>query len=166
MTYWAAAQLEGRREHLAQHFLHQRNYATYFPQISIPRARSGRRVEARRPLFPGYLFVQITLGWWEARWSPGVMRLISNRDGTPIPVGDHIIIGIQARERDGVVILPKPRTPKPGDPARIVSGPFQGHLALYQGQRPHQRVEVLLALLGSQQRLTLPRGDVELVPTA
>jgi hypothetical protein len=27
--------------------------------------------------------------------------------------------------------------------------------------KPHQRVEVLVALLGSQQRVILPRADVE-----
>jgi hypothetical protein len=28
---------------------------------------------------------------------------------------------------------------------------------------PRERIEMLLALLGSQQRVTLPRGDVEVV---
>jgi hypothetical protein len=42
--------------------------------------------------------------------------------------------------------------------------PFQGHLGLYAGMRPHARVEVLLALLGGQQRVTLPRGSIELAP--
>jgi hypothetical protein len=32
--------------------------------------------------------------------------------------------------------------------------------------RPHQRVEVLLAFLGSQQRVILPRADVEALATS
>ena len=32
--------------------------------------------------------------------------------------------------------------------------------------KPHQRVEVLLAILGGQQRVNLPRGSVEAVPDA
>jgi hypothetical protein len=30
--------------------------------------------------------------------------------------------------------------------------------------KPHARVEVLLALLGGQQRVSLPQGSVELAP--
>jgi hypothetical protein len=37
-------------------------------------------------------------------------------------------------------------------------------LGLYAGMRPHERVEVLLAVLGSQQRVILPRSSIELAP--
>jgi len=45
---------------------------------------------------------------------------------------------------------------------RVTHGPFSGQLGLYQGQRPRERVLVLLALLGGQQRVTLPKDDIEL----
>jgi transcription antitermination factor NusG len=54
---------------------------------------------------------------------------------------------------------------KPGDHVKILGGPFRGHLALCAGMKSHQRVEVLLALLGSQQRAILPRADVEALAT-
>src|SRR5262249_33626311 len=41
--------------------------------------------------------------------------------------------------------------------------PFTGHLALYAGMAPHERVAVLLALLGGQTRVTLPKGDIPLM---
>jgi hypothetical protein len=52
---------------------------------------------------------------------------------------------------------------KPGDQVRILQGPFAGHLGLYAGMRAHERVLVLLALLGGQQRVELPKADVEAV---
>jgi transcription antitermination factor NusG len=55
---------------------------------------------------------------------------------------------------------------KAGDRVRVLGGPFQGHLGLYAGMRSHARVEVLLALLGSQQRVTLPQGSIELAPNS
>jgi transcription antitermination factor NusG len=55
---------------------------------------------------------------------------------------------------------------KIGERVRILGGPFEGHLGLYAGMRPHARVEVLLALLGGQQRVTLPRGSIELAPNS
>jgi hypothetical protein len=36
-------------------------------------------------------------------------------------------------------------------------------LALYAGMKPHERVEVLLAMLGGRLRMTLPRAAVEAV---
>ena len=61
--------------------------------------------------------------------------------------------------------LPKSSGLKPGDHVKILGGPFRGRLALYAGMKPHQRVELLLALLGSQQRVILPRADVEALAT-
>jgi hypothetical protein len=45
-----------------------------------------------------------------------------------------------------------------------VRGTLQGHLALYEGMRPHERVDVLLQLLGGQRRMTLPKSDIALAP--
>jgi hypothetical protein len=41
-------------------------------------------------------------------------------------------------------------------------GCWVGQLGLFAGQRPHERVLVLLALLGSQQRVELPRASIEI----
>jgi hypothetical protein len=43
----------------------------------------------------------------------------------------------------------------------ILQGPFAGHLGLYAGRRAHERVLVLLASLGGQQRVELAKDDVE-----
>jgi transcription antitermination factor NusG len=60
--------------------------------------------------------------------------------------------------------LPKLPGMKVGERVRVLGGPFQGHFGLYAGMKPHERVEVLLALLGGQQRVTLPRSSIELAP--
>jgi transcription antitermination factor NusG len=102
------------------------------------------------------LFVTIELQWHEARWCPGVVRLVM--DGiVPAKVPDGVIAAIRERERNGLVRLP-PRL-KPGDPVRILHGPFTGHLALYAGQAARERV--MAGVLGSQQRVSLPQTSVE-----
>ena len=56
--------------------------------------------------------------------------------------------------------------PKPvGSGAATMSGSsaaFAGRLAVFADMKPHQRVEVLLGLLGSEQRATLAATDVEM----
>jgi hypothetical protein len=44
---------------------------------------------------------------------------------------------------------------------KVLTGPFESQLALYAGMKPHQRVEVLLTLLGGQQRVSLSREAIE-----
>ena len=49
----------------------------------------------------------------------------------------------------------------PATACEVLRGPFAGHVGLYAGMRPHERVEVLLAILGGSQRVTLAADAVE-----
>jgi len=160
-VYWACAQTEPRREAAAQHLLGLAGYQTYLPRLRLLRpSRGGRKIETRPVLFPSYLFVWIAAGWWTARWCPHVVRLLTAGDG-PMHVPAAVVDEIKARERDGLVELPKPPGLKPGDRVRVLAGPFEGHLALYSGMRPRERVLVLLALLGSERLVELAKDAVE-----
>jgi transcriptional antiterminator RfaH len=160
--YWACARLQPRREQLALHCLALAGYTTYFPQLREHRVSRGHKIEVRPALFPGYCFVAIELQWHTARWAPGVVALIMN-GSAPACVPDHVIAEIRGRERNGLIELPKPPGLRAGDRVRITQGPFTAHLGLFKGMKPRERVEVLLTLLGSQQRVLLPRGAVEVV---
>jgi len=81
----------------------------------------------------------------------------------PARVPDSVIAEIRARERGGLVDLPRREVFLTGEAVRVIQGPFAGHLALFAGQRPHDRVSVLLALLGGQQRVERPRDGIEAV---
>ena len=120
----------------------------------------GRKVVLTPPLFPGYCFVAIELQWHTAGRAPGMVRIVLD-GGVPARVPDSVIAEIRARERNGLVELPKRETFHVGDQVWILQGPFAGHLGLYAGMRAHERVLVLLALLGGQQRVELAKDDVE-----
>ena len=163
MSYWACAQTEPLREAAATHFLGLAGYQVYCPRLRVVRPRrGGRKIVSRPALFPSYLFVLITAGWWNARWCPGIIRLLTAGDA-PMPVSETLINEIKSRERGGLVELPRRDGFKAGDQVRILAGPFEGHLGLYAGMRPHERVLVLLALLGGQQRVELPKDSIEAV---
>jgi transcriptional antiterminator RfaH len=161
VAYWTAAQLEPNRERIALHLLTQERFTVYAPRLRLRRTVRGRREDREAPLFPGYCFVWIELQWHRARWCPGVVRLIM--EGVrPAKVSDAVIEEIRGRERDGAIELPKRRL-KPGDPVRLLAGPFRGHLAIYAGMSAHERVAVLLQILGGQQRATRAQQDVEAI---
>jgi transcriptional antiterminator RfaH len=165
MGYWAVARLEPKREAVAEHFLQLAGYTVYVPQVREHRARNGRKVEKISPLFPCYGFILIEQQWHSARWTVGVAGIILNGDH-PAAVADSVVDALRRRERNGAIELPKVRGLMRGDLVRVIGGAFTGSLALYQGMRPHQRVEVLLAMLGGQQRVSLPRSDIAALRTA
>jgi transcriptional antiterminator RfaH len=161
VAYWCAARLQPRREALALHCLGLSGYETYFPRLRDWRRRGGRRIETRPPLFPGYCFILIELGWYAARWTPGTLGLIMAGTGTPARVSDEVIAEIRKREVRGLIELPRPSAFRPGDRVRILRGPFTDHLAIYSNMRPRERVEVLLRLLGGEHRVILAKQDIE-----
>jgi transcriptional antiterminator RfaH len=160
MAYWCCARTEPQREAAAARFLQLAQYEVYLPRLRAVRLRNRRKVVVNPPLFPSYLFVQITNGWWNARWCPGVARLLSAGDG-PLPVPDALIAEIRARERGGLIELPQRDGLRVGDRVKVTAGPFSGYLGLFAEQRPHERVMVLLAILGGQVRTELARDAIE-----
>jgi transcription antitermination factor NusG len=160
VPYWAAAQLQPQRERLALHCLAGAGYTVYLPRLRQHRVSRGRRIETTPALFPGYAFVLIELQWHTARWAPGVTRIVLD-GAVPARVPEEVIAEIRSRERGGLVELP-PRL-KRGDPVRILRGPLAGLVGLYAGMKPRERVEVLLAILGGAQRVTLAADAVEAV---
>ena len=79
----------------------------------------------------------------------------------PARVADHIIDDLRKRERNGLIELPQRSGLKLGDRVRVLHGPLAGQLGLFAGMRAHERVLVLLALLGGQQRVELPKDSIE-----
>src|SRR5262249_4844838 len=153
---------EPHRERLALHCLGLAGYVTYLPRIRERRLSHGRRIEVRPPLFPGYAFFVVEAQWHSARWSVGVLGLIMN-GLQPAKVPDRVIDEIRGRERNGLIELAPPPSLRRGARVRILAGPFRDHLAIFADMRPRQRVEILLQLLGGEQRATLAKKDIEVV---
>jgi transcriptional antiterminator RfaH len=155
--YWCCAQIEQCRDRLAWHCLTLAGYKVYQPLLREHRRSHGRKIITTPALFPDYLFVWVVRGWWDARWSPGVVRLIM--DGLlPARVPEQIISEIKSRERNGFVELPRPRGFVPGMKVKVISGPFSNQIGLLGALHPHERVTVLLQMLG---RVELARNAIE-----
>jgi transcriptional antiterminator RfaH len=137
-------------------------YEIYQPLLREQRPGShGRKITVTPPLFPGYLFLWVVSGWWNARWAAGVRRLVM--DGlVPARVPDRVIAEIRSRERGGLIELPKLRL-EPGMRVKVLQGALQDQIGLLAALRPHERVLVLLQLLGGQQRVELARSSVEAI---
>jgi transcription antitermination factor NusG len=62
-----------------------------------------------------------------------------------------------------LIELPKLRGLAPGMRVKVLQGPLQDQIGLLAALRPHERVLVLLELLGGQQRVELARNAIEAI---
>ena len=153
---WFVVRTKARQEVRAMHHLEEQGFKVYCPQI--PKYNKLKEVVGRQVLFPGYCFVQGgDLSIASIRSTPGVSGLVSfGLQGTPaalFPAALEAIHAVEAFHRDKVSGL------KPGGAVSLIEGPFKGFKGLYS-KRSKDRVEVLLTLLGQQQRILVPSSQV------
>ena len=163
---WYVAQTHPRAEAKAAAHLSRQGFPTYLPRY-LKRWRHARRVETvAAPLFPRYLFVAVDMGmqrWRSIQSTIGVMHLVCNGE-EPAAIHSRIIDDLKNRESElGFIELDQYQKFRPGDKLRVIDGVFSDSLGLFEGMTDHERVTILLDLLGRKVRVML---DAELVTAA
>jgi transcriptional antiterminator RfaH len=156
MMDWFVVRTKARQELRAIHHMEEQGFKVYCPQIS--KYNGLKEVVGRQVLFPGYCFVQSgDLSIASIRSTPGVIGTVSfGLQGTPAtltPAALEVIYVVEALHCEKVSGL------KTGGAVRLIEGPFKGFKGLYS-KRSKDRVEVLLTLLGQQQRVLVPSSQV------
>jgi transcriptional antiterminator NusG len=102
-------------------------FSVLVPEEDIVEIKEGKRVEKKKKMFPGYVFVEMNLdetSWHAIKQTPGVAKFIGNKT-RPIPVTDRemqrVLKQLGVREETIVVFFEK------GEAIRIISGPFRGY---------------------------------------
>ena len=153
---WFVVRTKARQELRAVHHMDEQGFNVYCPQI--PKYNGLKEVVGRQVLFPGYCFVQSgELSVASIRSTPRVVNLVSfGPQGAPatlVPAALEAIYTVEAFHCEKVSGL------KPGGAVSLIEGPFKGFKGLYS-KRSKDRVEVLLTLLGQQQRILVPSHQV------
>lgn len=146
---WFVGQLKPNGLALAERNLTRQGIESFCPWQVETHRRSGQLRDVRRPLFPGYIFVRLDprAGLWGAVNSTrGLTRLVQTDPRAPTPLPDALIAGLRARcAADGQLAAP----PKlaPGDPVRVIAGPFAEFVTRIESIRPDARIRVLFDLM-------------------
>jgi transcriptional antiterminator RfaH len=163
---WYVVQTQANGEAKAAENLRRQGYEIYLPRY-LKRRRHARKVDVvAKPLFPRYMFVAIDMAaqrWRSIQSTSGVSRLVTNGDA-PAAVGESVVRALRTREdARGFVTLDAAPALEQGDKVRVLAGAFTDNAGLFEGMTDHDRVSILLEMLGRQVRVEL---DADLVVAA
>ena len=156
---WFLAHTQPKSEQRAELHLGAQGFRTYLPVIekTVRHARKLKTVQA--PLFPSYLFVILDLGrdrWLSVRSTIGVSRLLTTRDGRPVPVPRGIVESLIGRSDGELARLDAGLVA--GQQVRILSGPFADFVGTLERLDGAGRVKVLLEMMGTAVPVSLHRS--------
>lgn len=151
---WYVVQAKpGQTERAAQELRNQ-HYEVFLPLVTVEKLQRGKRIDKVEPLFPGYLFIELSevaSNWRPIRSTRGVARIITFGD-RPAVVPDEVV----ERLRDSLRQPASLSRLQPNQPVRIEEGPFANLNAVFLEYDGDRRAFLLLELLGQWQRLSLP----------
>ena len=149
---WYVVTSKPRQEPLARENLERQGYRAYLPQLTVNKRRRGVWGSVTEPLFPGYLFICLTLGQDDPApirstvGCRGLVRLGKVLAPVPEPVMAALLnLGDEPRQLAAAF--------KPGDAVSLEDGPFAGLEAVFEMSRGVDRARVLIEMLGRQQRI-------------
>ena len=162
MLAWYLVYCKPRAETVAVENLCRQGFETYLPMVKARKRRQGRGLESVEPLFPRYLFIQLsdeTDNWGPIRSTIGVANLVrfANRAAR---VPDDFVEARKAREDENGVHAPISSEIKPGDTVRIEAGVFSGYEAVFYARSGNARVLLLLEIAGKTARMQLDEGQI------
>lgn len=131
---WYAVHTQAKKEWLANIMLREAHYWTFFPRMFV-NVRHARRSEAiLRPYLPRFVFAQVlpSQEFWPINELHGVSCILRTPEGEPKPMPDDQMARLIAKAAPDGLITPEEeeRAPKvtftPGEPVKVVDGPFSG----------------------------------------
>lgn len=163
MKHWYVVYTQPGNEHLATEHLCNQGFEVYLPLCQKTTKRARRFITKIIPLFPRYLFVYLDVNiqqWRVINSTRGVTCLLT-QGCTPAPVPEDVVETLQ-KDMDQTNQVPLSTLMKfqTGDALTILSGPFAGESGVYEKMSSKDRVDLLLKIMGSKVRITLPLREV------
>ncbi len=159
---WYVVHTKARQEQTASENLARQGYAVYLPRIKVMKRIRGLQKPHLEPLFPRYIFFRpgsAAQSIAPVRSTLGVTNLVrfgqtpaAIRIETLQSIRDFEVRRNEARDED---ISPF----QPGERVRIADGPLSGLEGLISDVS-HDRVVVLMELLGQDTRVSLSRHQL------
>jgi transcription elongation factor/antiterminator RfaH len=158
---WYVVQAQPGREQLALVHLARQSFEGFCPTRLKTRRSGHKHVKVKAPFFPGYLFVSLDVDcerWRSINGTIGVMRLVAfGSGGRPTPLPGGFVERLHELNGGNCSIADELRA---GDRVRVISGPLDDLCGVLESASEHERVTILLSVLGKETRVSLRRGSL------
>jgi transcriptional antiterminator RfaH len=161
-SQWFVAQLRPQGLVRAQSHLHRQGFETFAPDILVMTTRAGAAREARKQLFPGYIFVSFDpdiSNWGAINSTRGIARLMLSDPRRPQPLPGALMAGLRQR-CDASGLLSPQLDLSVGDRIRVLCGPFADLVTTIETLPSAARIGVLIDLMGREVSTTLSRDQI------
>ena len=153
---WLIALYKSNEVKRAERNLLNQNFDYYLPKITIDKINSNPKEVL---LFPGYIFVNTTLENYTAlKYTLGIKNIIKFGDSISF-ISNEDIESMQMAEESSK-IDPIAIQMQLGQNATISNGSLKGRMVKICSLPSKERVGVLLTLLGSSRRATIPQKNL------
>ncbi|MBF0251656.1 MAG: transcriptional activator RfaH [Alphaproteobacteria bacterium] len=158
MQAWYVVRTKTQLEDRAVWHLRNQGFDVYLPRYR-KQVRHARKVQTvLRPLFPGYVFVNMDLRrqrWRAVNGTVGVISLVQF-GSEPMPVPAEVVDAIRANEDEAGAISLAPQGLVTGDRVRVRDGALADYTALLEEISDEKRAVLLLELMGREVRVSAP----------
>ncbi|MGE0566011.1 MAG: transcription termination/antitermination protein NusG [Pseudolabrys sp.] len=156
--------MESIREQAKQRGLSEHIDEVLVPKEKVTEARRGRKIEAERKFFPGYVLVKMDLTdevYHLIKNTPKVTGFLGS-DKKPMPISDAEAERILQQVQEGVD-RPKPSISFDiGEQVRVADGPFASFNGVVEEvDEARSRVKVAVSIFGRATPVELEFGQVE-----
>jgi transcription elongation factor/antiterminator RfaH len=161
MAEWYLVRTKAGEERRANEQLFRVADETLLPLMKVSVRRWSKLVEMIVPLFACYLFAlfDVERDYNHVRHSRGVQYVVRNGD-LPAVVPKWIIAELRARCAEGPIEITR-RELLPGEPVRVVRGPFREFEGIFERNLSgSERVAILFSTMGAGARVVLPASMV------
>ncbi len=157
---------EAIRERASQHGLTDLFEHVLVPTEKVVEVRRGRKVDAERKFFPGYVLVKMDLtdqAFHLIKNTPKVTGFLGS-DNKPMPITEAEAMRILKQVQEGVE-RPKPSiTFEVGEQVRVADGPFASFSGTVEEvDEERARLKVAVSIFGRATPVDLEYGQVEKV---
>jgi transcription antitermination factor NusG len=158
---WAVAHTHPREEDRVVWHAGKLGFEAWCPKIKYKRRRRTQHHHfafREEPLFPRYVLIRISERWYDLLSLFGLSRLIMSTSLKPALLQEWVVEGLKnGCDPDGFFVMKKFVV---GQSVRVEKGVLAGTIGIYDGQLPHDRIAVLIEMLGTTVRASVREDDV------
>ena len=145
---WYLLQTKPNAHVIACENLRRQGFDVFLPLIIKTTRKSGRFLDTKTPLFPGYLFMGTSIDpipWKSINGTRGISKAVT-LDGVYRSINIHVVEGLQSRSNENGIIQNLSDIAS-GDRVKIERGPFANFICTIDQIKDDERAWVLIDIL-------------------